>query len=91
MAEHNTPLIIMMIVSIALLFAAMVLSSMASSAAAEDCKTDAAHKYSMYTAIICGVASLCVAIGLGIYIYRDDIASGTSDLLVSASKKLKPE
>lgn len=91
MAENNMSLIVVMVVTIVLLFTAMVLSSMASSAALTDCKEDTAHKYSMYTAVICGLSALITGIALGLYLYRDDIASGASKALTSAGQALKRE
>jgi len=88
MGEHNTSLIVMMVVSIALLFTSMILSSMASSAAV-DCKDQNAYKYSMYSAIVSGVAVFLIGIALWFYIYREPLMSGVSDTLTSAGKSLK--
>ncbi len=78
----NVPLIIMMILSIVLLFAAMVLSAMASSAATkENCPNDIegkSHRYSMYSAIVCGIASAIITVVLFIYIFRTPIGEYTS-------------
>jgi ABC-type sulfate transport system permease component len=92
MAENNTTLIIMMVITIVLLFVAMVLSSMASSAASScTCPDgdDSAHRYSMYTAVVCGLAALAVGAALGLYIYRDEVSSGVGKFLSGTGKKLQ--
>lgn len=75
----NASLIVFMIVTIALLFTAMVLSAMASSDATkgtDSCKKNC-HKYSMWSALVTGIAVACIVVILIIYIYtsRKDIAS----------------
>lgn len=72
----NVPLIIMMVLAVVLLFISMILSAMASSAASSGCTNDPdgkAHRYSMYAAIVCGVASALIAVALLIYIFSKPI------------------
>jgi cytochrome bd-type quinol oxidase subunit 2 len=88
MGEHNTSLIVMMVVAIVLLFTSMVLSSMASNAT-EGCTDENAHKYSMYSAIVSGIAVFLIGIALWFYIYREPLMSGVGDTLTSAGKSLK--
>jgi hypothetical protein len=88
MGEHNTSLIVMMVVAIVLLFTSMVLSSMASNATA-GCTDENAHKYSMYSAIVSGVAVFVIGVALWFYIYREPLMSGAGDMLSSAGKSLK--
>jgi len=88
MGEHNTSLIVIMIVAIALLFTSMVLSSMASNAT-EGCTNENAHKYSMYSAIVSGVAVFAIGVALWMYIYREPLMTGAGDVLSSAGKSLK--
>ena len=60
-----------MIVTIVLLFTAMILSSMASSDAQKGgatCK-EGCHKYSMWSALVTGIAVAVIVIILIIYIY----------------------
>lgn len=69
--EHNVALIVMMIISIILLFVAMVLSAMASTSAKRSCpQDDDTHKYSMYSALVAGLAVFFIAVSLVIYIFR---------------------
>lgn len=88
MGEHNTSLIVMMVVAMVLLFTSMVLSSMASSAATS-CTDENAHKYSMYSAIVSGVAVFVIGIVMWFYIYREPLMGGAGDILSSAGKSLK--
>ena len=92
-------LTIMILLSVALLFAAMVLSAMASADAAKK-TTDGnnnCHKYSMWSAIITGVSSALILIGFIITIisYRKEIAQHVgeqtkqlSDQLATVTKQL---
>ena len=67
----NTTLIVFMIVTIVLLFTAMILSAMASSDAQKGgttCK-EGCHKYSMWSALVTGIAVAVIVIILIIYIY----------------------
>lgn len=75
MVEHNMMLIIMVVVAIILLFAAMVLSAMSSSAAKKESSKGTAHKYSMYAAVVCGIAVLLLGIALVIYLNREEAYS----------------
>ena len=90
MAEHNIPLIVMMIIAIVLLFAAMVLSAMASADAKKDCpKADKAEKYSMYAAVVAGLAVFLIGIALLIYIFRKPAIGKVGQLAGSAAKALQ--
>jgi len=67
----NATLIVFMIVTVVLLFTAMVLSAMASSDAQKGgttCK-EGCHKYSMWSALVTGIAVAVVVVVLIIYIY----------------------
>lgn len=90
MAETNMSLIVMMVVAIVLLFTSMVLSSMASTAS-EGCPDENAHKYSMWSAIVTGVAALIIGVSLYLYINREPILSGLGGALKSAGSSLKPK
>ena len=92
MSGHNIALIVMMILAIILLFAAMVLSAMASSSAKKNCSEDTketAHKFSMYSALVAGVAVFLISVALIIYIFRAPVAAKVSSLAGSASEAIK--
>jgi len=80
----NYTLIAFMILSIILLFVSMVLSAMASDDAKKGNK-DKSHKYSMWSAIVSGVAVFSIVISLIVYIYtsRKEIAGATQEQLKS--------
>ncbi len=90
MVEHNVPLVVMMIVAIVLLFAAMVLSAMASAAAKKDCpKADEAERFSMYAAVVAGIAVFLIGVALLLYIFRKPAAGKVGQLAGSAAKVLQ--
>lgn len=90
MAEHNIALILMMAIAIVILFASMVLSAMASSDVKKTCpKDEKAHKYSMYSALVAGLAVLLIAIAMMIYIFRRDISGKASQIVGSAASSLQ--
>lgn len=67
----NYSMVAFMAVSVALLFTAMVLSAMASSDAnkgCDDCK-EGCHKYSMWSALVTGLAVGVIVIIMIMYIY----------------------
>lgn len=75
----NTTLIVFMIITIILLFSSMVLASMASVDAqkgGESCDKGA-HKYSMWAAIVTGIATAIITVVLVVYVYttRSHIAA----------------
>jgi NADH:ubiquinone oxidoreductase subunit 5 (subunit L)/multisubunit Na+/H+ antiporter MnhA subunit len=79
----NYALVGFMALSVALLFTAMVLSSMAASAAggsADDCKEDC-HKYSMWSALVTGLAVGVIVVIMIVYIYssRKEIAASAQN------------
>ena len=85
--ETNWPLIISLSASVILLFTSMVFSAMASSSAKG--KDEKAHNYSMYSAIICGVAVALIGIALGIYIFRQPVLEGMGNMTSSVAKSLQ--
>lgn len=90
MVDHNIPLIVMMIVAIILLFVAMIFSSMASSDVKKTCPSDdKAHKYSMYSAVVAGVAVFLIAVALMIYIFRQPIVGQAGLMVGSAASALQ--
>jgi len=78
----NTALTVFLSLSIVLLFAVMILSSIAANNADSNSKC---HSYSMYSALTTGVVTLLLIIGMGVYIYtsRHDIAKSGADYLSS--------
>lgn len=81
----NVALVIFMIVAVILLFASMVLSAMASNDArkgSQQCKEDC-HKYSMWSALVSGIAVAMIVVILIIYIYtsRHHVAQAAADVL----------
>lgn len=90
MGETNTSLIVMMVVAIVLLFTSMVLSSMASTAS-EGCPNENAHKYSMWSAVVTGIAALIIGVFLYLYVNREPILSGLGGALKSVGSALKPK
>lgn len=85
----SAALIMFMIVTIALLFTAMVLSAMASSDAQKggtNCK-EGCHKYSMWAALVTGISVAAIIVILIVYIYttRNDIAR---DVALAAQERL---
>ena len=92
MAGHNIALIVMMILAITLLFAAMVLSAMASSSAKKNCSDDTketAHRFSMYSAVVSGVAVFLISVALIIYIFRAPVSAKVSSLAGSAAEAIQ--
>jgi NADH:ubiquinone oxidoreductase subunit 5 (subunit L)/multisubunit Na+/H+ antiporter MnhA subunit len=81
----SVTLIIFIVISIILLFTAMVLSAMAASEArkgSDQCKQNC-HKYAMWNAIVCGIAVAIIVVIMIIYIYttRHTIAKKSSEYL----------
>jgi len=81
----NVALVIFMIVAVVLLFVSMVFSAMASNEArkgSKKCKEDC-HKYSMWSALVSGLAVAVIVIILVIYIYtsRHYIAQAAASML----------
>lgn len=67
----SVTLIIFIVITIILLFTAMVLSAMAASEArkgSDQCKQNC-HKYAMWNAIVCGLAVAAIVVIMIIYIY----------------------
>jgi len=77
-----------MIITILLLFTAMVLSAMASSDANKDSNTckEGCHKYSMWSALVTGLAVGAIVIAMVIYVYssRRQIALAAQGHLATA-------
>lgn len=70
----------------------MILSAMASTAAkkgSQQCKEEC-HKYSMWSALVCGLSLAMIVVVLIIYIYtsRHHVASSVSELLQSHGARL---
>ena len=87
----NVALVIFVIIAVILLFISMVLSAMAASAAQKGssvCKEDC-HKYSMWSALVSGLAVAVIVVVLIIYIYtsRHDVAKSAAELLKGYSPK----
>ena len=80
----NTALIIFTSLSVFLLFSVMVLSAIASNNADTN---STCHQYSMYSALVTGLATLVLIIGFGIYIYKSKSSTegSFSKSLVSSS------
>ncbi len=90
MANLDISLTVLLVITAVLLFAAMVLSSIASAAAVDcKCKDPTAHNYSMYTAILCGLSATVIAFVLVMYIYREEIVTGVGKGLSSAGTGLQ--
>jgi len=90
MSKHNVPLVVMMIIAIILLFAAMVLSSMASAESRKHCPNDdKSREFSMYSAVVCGIAVFLIAIALLIYIFRKPTVENLSKITGSAAQVLQ--
>lgn len=83
----NATLIVFMIVSIVLLFTAMVLSAMASSDAqkgGDTCKKGC-HKYSMWSALVTGIAVAVIGIVMVYYIYSSKKEIATAAMQYTAA------
>ena len=66
------------------------MSAMAASSAKKDCpKDDAAYKYSMYTAVVTGVAVFLVGAALLIYLFHRPLAGKIGRVASSASQVLQ--
>jgi len=74
----NTALLVFLSLCIVLLFAVMVTSSIAANNADSGTKC---HDYSMYSALITGLTTLLLIIGIGVYIYtsREAIVEGMTE------------
>jgi NADH:ubiquinone oxidoreductase subunit 5 (subunit L)/multisubunit Na+/H+ antiporter MnhA subunit len=88
----NVTLIVFMIITIVLLFTAMVLSAMASNDAQKggtDCK-EGCHKYSMWSALVTGIAVATIVVVLVIYIYssRKHIAAAAQQQVAALHQTL---
>jgi Na+-transporting methylmalonyl-CoA/oxaloacetate decarboxylase gamma subunit len=91
----NTMLMVFMGLAIVLLFAVMVISAMASSAATDspsECQ-DKCHRYSMYSALVTGLTVVVLIIALIIYIYasREEISGGIADSALAVHEYMKPQ
>jgi uncharacterized membrane protein YjgN (DUF898 family) len=84
----ETTLLVVLVLATVLLFLSMILSAMASSAAA-DCTNDDAHKYSMYSAVLCGISAVLMTICIGIYYYRDEIRTHVGKAVKKVGKHIK--
>ena len=84
----GTTVLIVLVISAILLFLSMVLSAMASSAAA-DCTDDTAHRYAMYAAILCGISVVVMSIAIGVYYYRDEIRTSVGKGVKKIGKHIK--
>lgn len=84
----NTTLIIFIVIAIVLLFTTMVLSAIASDKAKKDKKDGQkqCYKYSMWAALVTGIAVGVMAVILIVYIYssKQDIASAAQKQLLAA-------
>jgi len=67
----DTVLVVFSVVSVILLFVSMILSSMASSDAKKSCSDckEGCHKYSMWSALVTGVAVAIAIVVIIIYVY----------------------
>ena len=88
----NVALVIFMIIAIILLFVSMVLSAMAASEASkgsDKCKANC-HKYSMWSALVSGIAVAVIVVALIIYIYtsRHHVMAAAAQLLQTHGVKL---
>ena len=87
MSKTNIPLVVVMSGTIALCVTSVVLSSIASRAAAEcTCKDATAYDYSMYTAVVCALSAAAIGVALGLYIYREPVISALSDAIKTKSQ-----
>lgn len=85
----DTTLLVVMVLAAVLLFVSMILSAMASSAAASGCTNEDAHKYSMYSAVLCGISVVLMAISISIYYYRDEIRTHIGKGVKKVGKYIK--
>lgn len=93
----NVALVIFMVLTIILLFVAMVLSSMSaadiSSSSCDDSDTKTAHNRATASAVISGLSVLAVVIALIIYFvaYRKEIRKGVHAQLAKGVSYIQPQ
>jgi hypothetical protein len=83
----SASVIILMVITMIFLFVAMVLAAMASSEAQKKNLVDA-HKYSLWSAVVCGISIFIFIVILVIYIYSSRIASAIHTGLGSAQSQV---
>ena len=76
---------VLICITVAILFSSMVLSAMASSEAKRG-NTSNAQKYSMWSAIVCGLAVFFLIIAMFLYLNSGVIASAAQSALGGAQK-----